>query len=69
MSLSDVGIYLGDDQFNSGIGTVNIHPTKGTAWVVYIQKSFDSNGSDCRTKLPVFIIKRSGYCLLSEYKL
>ena len=30
LSLSDVGIYLRDGPFESDIGIVNLHPSKGT---------------------------------------
>ena len=30
LSLNDVGIYLRDGLFESDIGTVNLHPSKGT---------------------------------------
>ena len=30
LGLSDVGIYLGDGPFQSDIGVVNLHTTKGT---------------------------------------
>ena len=33
--LNDVGIYLRDGTFESDIGIVKLHPSKGTAWVVY----------------------------------
>ena len=31
--LDIVGIYLRDRLFSSGIGVVNLHPSKGTHWV------------------------------------
>ena len=31
--LNDVGIYLRDGPFESDIGFVNLHPSKGTHWV------------------------------------
>ena len=33
LSLKDVGIYLRDGPFESDIGIVNLHPSKGTHWV------------------------------------
>ena len=33
---NDVGIYLRDGLFESDIGIVNLHPSKGTHWVCYI---------------------------------
>ena len=32
----NVNIYLRDGPFSSDIGTVNLHPSKGTHWVCYI---------------------------------
>ena len=34
--LNDVSIYLRDGPFRSDIGIVNLHPSKGTHWVCYI---------------------------------
>ena len=70
LSLNDVGIYLRDGPFSSDIGIVNLHPSKGTHWVVYLsEKYFDSYGCAPPQKLSKFIIKRKGYCLYSEYKI
>ena len=61
---SDVGIYLRDGPFESDIGIVNLHPSKGTHWVVYITENyFDSCGCVPPKKLSKFIIKRKGFCL------
>ena len=32
--LNDLGIFLRDGHFESDIGIVNLHPTKGTHWVL-----------------------------------
>ena len=70
LSLNDVGIYLRDGPFKSDIGIVNLHPSKGTHWVCYINENyFDSYGIVCRKILSKFIIKRNGYCLYSEYQI
>ena len=70
LSLNDVGIYLRDGSFKSDIGIVNLHPSKGTHWVCYINENyFDSYGITPPRKLPKFIIKRYGHCLYSEYKI
>ena len=43
--LNDVGIYLRDGPFKSDIGIVNLHPSKGTHWVSYLNENyFDSFG-------------------------
>ena len=67
LSLNAVGIYLRDGPFKSDIGIVNLHPSKGTHWVCYINETFfDSYGCVPPKKLSKFIIKRNGYCLYSE---
>ena len=70
MGLNNVGIYLRDGPFESDIGIVNLHPSKGTHWICYINENyFDSYGIVCPKKLSKFIIKRNGYCLYSEYQI
>ena len=70
LGLNDVGIYLRDGSFSSDIGIVNLHPSKGTNWVYYInEKYYDSYGCVPPKKLSKFIIKRYGYCLYSEYQI
>ena len=59
LSLNDVGIYSRDGPFKSDIGVVNLHPSKGTHWVCYINENyFDSYGVVCPKKLSKFITKR-----------
>ena len=70
IGLDNVGIYLRDDTFKSDVGIVNLHPSKGTHWVCYINENyFDSYGCVCPKRLSKFIIKRNGHCLYSEYKI
>ena len=70
IGLDNGGIYLRDGPFLNDIGVVNLHPSKGTHWVVYINENyFDSYGVVCPKKLSKFIIKRNGHCLYSEYKI
>ena len=70
LSLNDVGIYLRDGPFKSDKGIVNLHPSKGTHWVCYINEIyFDSYGCVCPKILSKFIIKGNGYCLFSEYQI
>ena len=69
LSLNDVGIYLWDGPFLGDIGVVNLHPSKGTHWVCFInEKYFDSYGCAPPRKLSKFFIKRNGYYLYSEYQ-
>ena len=45
LSLNDVEIYLRDNPFKYDIGIVNLHPSKGTHWVSYLNENyFDSYG-------------------------
>ena len=70
LGLNDVGIYLRDGVFKSDIGVVNLHPSKGTHWVSYLNENyFDSYGCAPPKKLSKNIIKRNGYCLYSEYQI
>ena len=67
LGLNDVGIYLRDRPFQSDIGILKLHTSKGTHWVCYIYENyFDSYGCALPKKLSKFIIKRNGYCLHSE---
>ena len=69
IGLDNVIIYLRDGPFSSDIGIVNLHPSLGTHWVVYIDENyFDSYGCVPPKKLSKFIIKRRGNCLYSEYR-
>ena len=38
IGLNNVDIYLRDGPFSSEIGVVNLHPSKGTHWVLYLTK-------------------------------
>ena len=68
IGLDNVNIYLRDGRFSSDIGIVNLHPSKGTHWVRYINENyFDSYGCVYPKKLSKFIITRNRYCLYSEY--
>ena len=68
--MNDVGIYLRDGPFKTDIGVVNLHPSKGSPWICYINENyFDSYGVVCPKKLSKFIIKRNGYCFYSEYQI
>ena len=70
IGLNNIEIYLRDGPFSSDIGIVNLHPSKGTHWVCYIDENyFDSYGVVCPKKLSKFIIKRNGCCLYSEYQI
>ena len=71
LSLNDVGINLRDGSFSSDVGIVNLHQSKGTHWVFYINENyFDSYGCSPPQKLSKFIIKRKKvvYILNIKYK-
>ena len=70
IGLNNVGIYLRDGPFSTDIGIVNLHPSKGSHWVCYINENyFDSYGCVPPRKLTIIIINRNGYCLYSEYQI
>ena len=70
LSLNDVGIYLRDGLFSSNTGIVNLHLSKDTHWVCYLNENyFDSYGCAPPKNLSKIIIKRNGYCLYSEYQI
>ena len=69
LTLKDVGTYLKDGPFSGDIRVVNLHPSKGTHWVCYINENFfDSYGCAPPQKLTNFFIERSGHCFYSEYE-
>ena len=65
-----VGVYLRDEPIESDIGTINLHPSKGTLWVARINEvRIDCYGCSPFRNLYRFIVKRNGLCLYSEYKI
>ena len=70
IGLNNINIYLRDGPFSSDIGIVNLHPSRGSHWVLYFHENyFDSYGIMPPRKVSKFIIKRNGYCLYSEYQI
>ena len=70
IGLDNINIYLRDGLFPSDIGIVDLHPTKGTHWVCYINENyFGSYGCSPLKKLSKFIIKRNGHCSYSDYQI
>ena len=64
---NDVAICLRDGLFESVIGSVHLHPSKGTHAVAYNnQNYFDSYGCSLSPKLSRFIIKRNVHCSYCE---
>ena len=61
-----VGIYMRDDKFTTTSGIVNLHQTKGTHWVMFINEYyFDSYG--CPPSLN--ITKQINNGIYSEYQI
>ena len=59
-------IYMRDDKFTTTSGIVNLHPTKGTHWVMFINEFyFDSYG--CPPPLNILSFIESGF--YSEYQI
>ena len=70
IGLDNGNIYLIDGPFSSDIGIVNLHPSKGSHWVCYINENYyDSYGCSPPKKLSKFIVKQNGFCLYSEYQI
>ena len=56
-------IYMTDDEFTTTAGIVNLHPTKGTQWVMFTnQNYFDSYGYPQPTNLMKQINTQSTRC-------
>ena len=65
-----VGIYMRDDDFNTDIGIVNLHPSKGTHWVCYINRYyFDSYGCAPPENIKLYIKSKHNICIYSEYQI
>ena len=70
IGLHNINFYLRDGPFSSDIGIVNLHPSKGSHWVCYINENFfDSYGCSPPKRQSKFIIKQNGFCLYSEYQI
>ena len=66
-----VGIYLRDGSFSSDIGIVNLHPSRGSHWVLYIKDCyFDSYGCPPPKKLLNYLKKniKNVFILNIKYK-
>ena len=62
---NNVGIYLRDGPFANYNGIGNLHPSKGTHWVCYINENYIvSCGYSPPKKRYKFIMKRNGYCFI-----
>ena len=66
LKLNSTGIYMRDDKFTTPSGIVNLHPTKGTHWVMFVNEYyFDSYGCPPPTNI-LNHIKKGIY---SEYQI
>ena len=69
LNWNDLKIFSRDGLFLSDIGIVILDPSKGTHWVCYTNENyFHSYGCISPKTLSQFIVKRTRYCLNSEYK-
>ena len=70
MSLNDVGIDIRYERFSRDVGKVNLHPTKGSHWVAYMnQNYFDPYGLSPPEKLSKFLKNINGSCSSLKHKL
>ena len=70
LCMEETGIYMRDQELNSDSGIVNLHPTKGTHWVMYTNKNyFDSYGCPPPKNILNTIKSKYGECIYSEYKI
>ena len=66
MNITECGIYMRDDKFNTTSGIVNLHPSVGTHWVMFTnQNYFDSYG--CPP--PTNILNHIKNGIYSEYQI
>ena len=66
LKLNSTGRYMRDDKFTTTSGLVNLHPTKGTHWVIFSDKFyFDSYG--CPP--PTNILNHINNGIHSEYQI
>ena len=65
------GNYMRDDKFTTTSGIVNVHPTKGTHWVMFTnQNYFDSYGCPPPTNIERFLIlNHINEGIYSEYQI
>ena len=67
LSLNDVRICLRDGPFSIDNGIVNIHSSRGTHWVYYVNENyFDSDGCSPPQNLSKFIIKRKNIVFIQN---
>ena len=67
---SKVGIYMRDGIFSTNYGIVNLNPSRGTHWVLYIKDCyFDSYGCPPPKKLPKYFLIKYKKCIYSDYQI
>ena len=66
MNITECGIYMRDDKFTTTSGIVNLHPTKGTHWVMFVNE-FYFDSYDCPP--PTNILDHIKKGIYSEYQI
>ena len=66
---NEVRIFMRDSNLSGDIGIVNLHPTKGTHWVLFINNYyFDSYGCPSPKNILKYIKFKYDKCIYSEYR-
>ena len=66
LKLNSTGIYMKEAKFTTDSGIINLHPTKGTHWVMFVTEfNFDSYGCPPPTNIRNHIKK----AIYSEYQI
>ena len=69
---TECGIYMRDDHFTTPLGLVNLHPTKGTQWVMFTQSASVKNEfyfASCGCPPPTDILNHINTGIYSEYQI
>ena len=70
LRIKNCKIYMRDDNFTTSVGIVNLHPYKGTHWVLYINRFyFDSYGILPPLSIQKYIKSKYKTLIYSEYKI
>ena len=70
IGLNNVGIYLRDGTFSTDIGIVNLRPSRGTHWVMYIKDCyFDLYGCPPPKKRLNYLKNKHKKCIYFEYQI
>ena len=70
LGLSDVGMHFRDGPFSGDIAIVNLHSSKGTHWVAYMNENFfDRYGCVSPKKISRFVMKRRDIVFILNKKI